>query len=461
MTHELARPTGTLPGMTLPSPAALRLRRLDRLRSGIASGAAPPDVSAGTPGELERPPRGRPWPDAVTLAAALGGDVVGEPGSPIVVVETVLRLPADLAGLSELPTPVDPLAPIVCLDTETTGLGTAAGTVPFLVGVGGWEDDRFRVRQLLLPDHPSERELLAILAAALPSATTLVTYNGRAFDWPLLVTRYRLHGQAAPRTAAHLDLLTLARQVWKHRLPDARLASVEAGVAGVTRADDLPGADIPERYFSWLRSGRPDMLVDVVRHNRQDIVSLALLLRVLSEEVLPARRAGRPGGLRAAGATEATVQPGDLAGLGRAYARHRRHEDALACFEAALERLAPWHGRDLQDRVAADRARVLARMGRRQEAAGAWEAVALDGGPLSALAWIQVAKAREHLDRDPRRALDAAQRAEALAARARLFGMPDRIVERDVGRRLARLRRAAQDARDKRRPVGRTVHGGS
>ncbi len=103
--------------------------------------------------------------------------------------------------------PVDPAPPLVCLDTETTGLGTAAGTVPFLVGVGAWEGDRFRVRQLLMPDHPSERALLDLLRDLLPAGATLVTYNGRTFDWPLLVTRYRMHGQAAPRYGQHLDLL--------------------------------------------------------------------------------------------------------------------------------------------------------------------------------------------------------------------------------------------------------------
>jgi tetratricopeptide (TPR) repeat protein len=430
--------------MTVPSAAALRLRRLDRLRA-----AAPPGPSVPLETELrlplEPPPRGRPAPDAWTLAFAVGGEVVASAAGPVVIAETVLRLPARLARLRDLPVPVDPGSTFVCLDTETTGLGTAAGTVPFLVGVGSWDADRFRVRQLLLTDQPSERTLLALLAEALPPGTTLVSYNGRAFDWPLLVARYRLHGQPPPRYEAHLDLLTVARQVWRHRLEDARLASVEHAVAGVTRADDLPGAAIPDRWFSWLRSGRPDLLVDVVRHNRQDIVSLALLLRALAEELLPARRAWAGG--TGAVATSPSVEPGDLAGLGRAYARHRRHEEARGCFEAALERLAPWHGRELQDRVAADRARVLARMGRREEAAGAWEAVALDGGPLAALAWIQVAKAREHQLKDVVRALDAAQRAEALAARARLFGMPDRIVERDVGTRLQRLRRLVAAAR--------------
>jgi len=464
-------------GMSAPSAAALRLRRLDRLRAATPVAVVPeipllPEPTR-VPGDgwepepfqhshddgtthrsapgLEPARRGRPGPDAWILAAALGGEVVATGAGPVVVVETVLRLPAGLDGLRDLPVPVDPTTPMVCLDTETTGLGTAAGTVPFLVGVGTWEGDRFGVRQMLMPDHPSERALLGILADALPTGATLVTYNGRTFDWPLLVARYRMHGQAAPRYGAHLDLLTVARQVWKHRLADARLASVEEGVAGVTRSDDLPGAAIPDRYFSWLRSGRPDLLVDVVRHNRQDIVSLALLLRVLAEELLPARmRWGAGRGPGPAG-EDALVQPGDLAGLGRAYARTKRHGDALGCYEAALERLAPWHGREIQDRVSADRARVLARMGRREEAAGAWEAVALDGGPLAALAWIQVAKAREHLGRDVARALDAAQRAEALAARARLFGMPDRIVERDVGKRLVRLRRLVATDRERTR----------
>ncbi|MFN8623184.1 MAG: ribonuclease H-like domain-containing protein, partial [Chloroflexota bacterium] len=235
--------------MSGPSPAALRLRRLERLRDAPPSGTA---VAAGgteavgpggaaetsvpeltlVPAALEPVRRGRTQPEARTLAAALDGEVIASPAGPVVIAETVLRLPARLDGLAELPVPVDPGTPFVCLDTETTGLGTAAGTVPFLIGIGTWEADRFRVRQLLMPDHPSERALLGILSDLLPPDTTLVTYNGRAFDWPLIVTRYRMHGRAAPRYGAHLDLLTLARQVWKHRLPDARLANVEAGVAG-------------------------------------------------------------------------------------------------------------------------------------------------------------------------------------------------------------------------------------
>ena len=357
---------------------------------------------------------------------------MGDPGAPAVLVETEVILPLPRDPLARLPVPVDPGAPLLCLDTETTGLGTGAGTVPFLVGTGSWAGDRFRVRQLLLPDHPAEPALLDRLGEELAGAGTLVTYNGRSFDWPLLVARHRLHGRAAAEPPGHLDLLPFARQVWRHRLPDARLGTVEAGIAGVRRTDDLPGALVPERWLTWLREEDADGLVDVLRHNRQDIVSLALLLRVVASELLPAALDGLP-------PTAAPVAPGDLAGIASLYARRARTEDALAAADAACERIGVHDRGEVATRVAILRARLLGRAGRQAEAAGAWEAIALDGGPGAALAWIQVAKDREHRLRDPADALCAARRAAALADRSAFAGRRDRIVERDLARRLPRL----------------------
>jgi hypothetical protein len=320
----------------------------------------------------------------------------------------------------------------MCLDTETTGLGTAAGTLPFLVALGRWQGDSMVIRQLLLPDQPDEPAFLDALERHLPPDAILVTYNGRSFDWPLIANRYRLHGRRPPRVADHLDLLPVARQLWRHRLPDARLASVEAGIASVTRRGDLPGALIPEMYFDWLRRGDPGVFPGILEHNHQDVLSLALLLRVLAHEVLPARRpsAGR------------AVPPRDLMGLGRLYGRKGRHEDALQCFETALERLVvPWQQRELQAHLGRERARTLGRLGRREEARSAWEAVALEGGPSAPHAWIQVAKWLEHGARDIPAATRAARRAEALAARLRFIGEPQPGVERDLVRRLGRLAR--------------------
>ena len=303
--------------------------------------------------------------------------------------DAVELLRPELDGLRELPDPIDPSQPLVLLDTETTGLGTGAGTLPFLVGVGTWEGERLR--------DPPAAAAGAVGRAGLssppwptliPPDAWLVTYNGRSFDWPLLVTRFRLHGRPAPAHAAHLDLLPLARRLWRHRLADARLASVEAGVCGVRRAHDLPGGLVPARYLDYLRSGHGGLLRDVLEHNRQDVVSMALLLRVLARDLAPVSAH--------AAARRVTVHPGDLGGLGRAYARRRRHEEALACFESALERLVDAWEAQRYEAIAIDRARTLTRLGLRAEAEGAWQAIALEGGRHAALAWLHVAKHREH-----------------------------------------------------------------
>ena len=164
------------------------------------------------------------------------------------------------------------------------------------------------------------------------------------------MTRYRLHGRPAPPHAAHLDLLPLARVLWRHRLADARLASVETAICGVRRAHDLPGGLVPARYLDYLRSGHGGLLREVLEHNHQDVVSMALLLRVLATDLAPASATRR---------APSSVDPGDLGGLGRAYARRRRHEEALACFDTALERLE-----DGRDRRALRGCRHRARHGR-------------------------------------------------------------------------------------------------
>jgi hypothetical protein len=430
VTLELAHPAPQAPAVTT-TDRAIRSHRLDRLRDLRPVGSSMPDPAGThglTPQGQLRPPGGT----AASLARGVGGTVLVSPSGEVVVVERSTSLPVDLGSLRDLPFPLDPGRPIVCLDTETTGLGTAAGTLPFLVALGRWQGDSMVIRQLLLPDHPDEPAFLDLLERHLPPDAILVTYNGRSFDWPLIANRYRLHGRRPPQVADHLDLLPVARQLWRHRLPDARLASVEAGIASVRRHGDLPGALIPEMYFDWLRRRVPDVFPPILEHNHQDVLSLALLLRILAHEVLPSRLP----------TTRQPVPPRDLMGLGRLYARHGRHADALQCYETAMGRLVlPWQQRELQAHLGRERARTLGRLGRREEARSAWEAVALEGGPAAPHAWIQVAKWLEHGARDIPAATRAARRAETLAARLRFVGQPQPGVERDLGRRLARLTR--------------------
>ena len=171
--------------------------------------------------------------------------------------------------------------PLVCLDTETTGLATATGTVAWLIGLGWWVGDRFRQVQLVLPDHADERALLTALAATIGPDAWLVTYNGRGFDWPLLVTRYRLARRAAPVHGGHLDLLPIVRRLFRHRMADARLQTAEIRVARPAPGRRRGGWEIPGRYLQFLRGGSGRGLVDVVRHNDQDVRSLARLLGYL------------------------------------------------------------------------------------------------------------------------------------------------------------------------------------
>jgi uncharacterized protein YprB with RNaseH-like and TPR domain len=423
VTSELARNEATLPGMNLPAAGDIRRSRLERLRGAKVRDA----------GEIRRPAIPEPRADrAERLAADVGGVVQATSQRGIVVVESREPMARNLDGLAWLPVPVDPGRPFVLFDTETTGLGTGTGTLPFLIGVGTWEGDEFVTRQLLLPEQSDEAGYLAAFEELIPEDACLVSYNGRGFDWPLLVSRFRLHGRRPPPFGQHFDLLPLARSLWKHRLADARLASVETDICGVHRPHDLPGALVPGRYLNYLRSGHGGLLRDVLEHNRQDVVSMALVLRVLALELAPVAHTGR---------ATAAVHPGDLGGLGRACLRQRRHAEALACFDAAMERLLePWETQRYES-IAIDRARTLTRMGLRDEAEGAWHAIALEGGRHAAWAWLHVAKHREHDARDFAAALRATERARSLAERSRLFGHRDRHVERDLARRVPRLRR--------------------
>lgn len=419
---------------------------------------------------------------AELMAEAVDGEIVRNERGVVVRCEpmTVL-LPVDRERLSTLPGQPPPDVPLVCLDTETTGLATAAGTMAFLVGLGWWEGDRFRQAQLLLPDQPEEPALLALLRDHIPTDGWLVTYNGRGFDWPLLVTRYRMARHEPPAHAGHLDLLPFVRRVYRHRMTNARLQTVETELLGLVRHEDVGGWEIPGRYLDFLRLGVVEPLVEVVRHNREDVRSLARLLAHVDVGFGDA-------------AARRSAHRGDLAGLARAFSRERRLDEALDCLDtavtlepapsrveaAAVDRLAagarrPPVGADPDDewwapsrpvdfggrpariplaaeppplhldspwteeRIVIERARILRRLGRYADAAEAWEGLAAGIGPFAPLAWIEVAKLREHRLGDVEGALVAVDRAASIVARRRALGRPDPRVERQLAHRRGRL----------------------
>ncbi len=184
------------------------------------------------------------------------------------------------------------------LDTETTGLSGGTGTVAFLVGLAWREADGLALAQYFLRDFNQENALLWAVGQCVSEAGVLVSYNGRCFDWPLLQTRLVMRRAAWP-SPPHFDLLTLARRIFRPRLPDCALQTIEQAVLDLHRADDLPGSLIPSRYFAWVRDGDPFVLDPVFTHNRQDVLSMVLLLArfeaVLrgSDDLHPLDRFGR------------------------------------------------------------------------------------------------------------------------------------------------------------------------
>jgi uncharacterized protein YprB with RNaseH-like and TPR domain len=428
------------------------------------------------PGTPDDPLPYRPRPSrelARRLADAVDGEVVEAAAGVYVRVDTgAIDLPIDRRRLATLPGQAPAERPLVCLDTETTGLATAAGTVAFLIGLGWWTGQTFRQVQLLLPDQGEEGVLLDQVGRHIPADAWLVTYNGRGFDWPLLVTRYRLARRAAPDHAGHLDLLPLVRRLFRHRMNDARLGTVERTLLGVVRHDDVDGWDIPGRYLGFLRGGPAQPLAPVVRHNGEDVRSLGRLLQHID------RGLGDP-------IARSSAPQGDLAGLARAFRRERRFDEAVDCLDAALaadpdpalaqpampvtptleepwwspRRRADFGGRPDrrsssagldrreafarpwdEERIAVDRAHLLRRMARTDEALLAWDSLACGPGRTAVLAAIEGAKLREHRLRDPVAAMATVERGLALADRRRARGSPEPALEADLRHRWRRLR---------------------
>jgi uncharacterized protein YprB with RNaseH-like and TPR domain len=255
-------------------------------------------------------------------------------------------------------------------DLETTGLAGGAGTQAFLVGCAVLEDGGFRIRQFLLPGFEHERALLLMLAAWTAPQATLVSFNGRSFDVPLIETRYLLHRLTFPLAdVPHLDMLPPARRLWKQRpsvagppLDDesCKLSVLERHLSGYHRIGDVPGLELPSRYFRFVRTGDACALEAVLEHNRIDLISLAMV----TARALTLIRQG----------PSISAHPREALGLGRVYERSGAREDAEACFAHAAA-LAARIGREPD--VHADALRRLAlcrrRAGRVAEAADAWQ----------------------------------------------------------------------------------------
>ncbi len=296
------------------------------------------------------------------------------------------------ARISELP-----IEKFIFFDTETSGLSGGTGTYAFMVGVGRYEGDEFILAQFFLRDPAEEPAMLEALAEFFAHGEVLVSYNGKSFDAPLLETRYKLHSIPLPfEDYAHLDLLHLARRLWRERLASRTLQSIEKHILGVTRtAEEVPGYEIPYLYFDYLRDKDARPMKGIFYHNEMDILSLAALLNHAGVML------NDPFG-------EKVEESLDIIAIAKLFEDMKKWDDAARLYEYGLAGDLPEE--DFQKAV--KRLAVLQRRrGDIDEAVKWWKRAAGEG---QIYAWVELAKHYEHRVKDYDLAEDATHRALSL-----------------------------------------------
>ena len=321
------------------------------------------------------------------------------------------------------------------LDTETSGLSGGTGTYAFLVGVARFVDDKFVLQQFFMRDPAEEPAMLEGLANFLAPCKALVTFNGKAFDAPLLATRYSLHRIPLPyKGYSHLDLLPLARRLWRDRLESRALKYLEEHVLDMTRtSEEVPGYEIPWLYFDYLRTGDARPLGGVFYHNAMDVLAMAALLTHINN-MLETPYDGH-------------VQHGlDFIALGKLFEDLGHWDDAARLFERGLQldpsTLPSVAGQGISESdfgVAVKRLSILQKKrGDLTEAVRLWEEAAGQG---HLYAFIELAKHYEHKKRNIKTALKWTRSARKCVEKMEMPAYVRKHWLDEIAHRLERLER--------------------
>ncbi|MDF1545598.1 MAG: ribonuclease H-like domain-containing protein [bacterium] len=304
---------------------------------------------------------------------------------------------------------------LLFFDTETTGLG-GSGAVAFLIGVGSVTESGFEVRQYLIPDFGDESAMLELLLDEFSADKTLVSFNGKSFDLPLLESRMIIN-RAARKVAHkhHIDILHASRRLFKRRLKDCTLVNLEEKLFGFQREDDIPGFLIPATYFDWIHDREIGELKNVMQHNRLDILSLYFILTLLADSY------NQQG--------ENLDAVADLYSLSRLFGRQKLTQKAHGiCHRIELE------SNGHEQEISFYNSLMFKRGGDTPRAVRIWTDLSTSDTRVSIKACIELSKYLEHNQRDFPEALRMAERAfrlsEANCGRTK-----------EIEHRLARLRK--------------------
>lgn len=312
----------------------------------------------------------------------LGAPAPPRPPKPIVELPRGFEKASTPFGIAALRQDVIPLPSLdphpgrfAYVDTETTGLSGGSGTYVFAAAVATPVDCGLRIAQVFLSEPAGEPAFLHALREEIDQASAIATFNGGSFDLPILRTRWVMARMPGELTRApHVDLLTMVRSLYRHRLESCTLRFVEERVLGYERDDPLPSALVPDAYFDYLRMGSRHFLEAALEHNRLDVLSLVhlhsrLLRRLRGSDVdMDAddwlalgkhrfRRGARADGWRALRNATAFASGHASATAGLMISRRLLRRGSVAAAESLLEWLESSARDDM--RIALARARLL------------------------------------------------------------------------------------------------------
>lgn len=315
------------------------------------------------------------------------------------------------------------------LDTETTGLSGGTGTVAFLVGAGFFEDEFFVLRQYFIRDYNEEPAMLSALNGLLSNRKGLVTFNGKAFDWNLLQTRFTFNRiKPALKQPIHIDLLFPSRRIWKLKLESCRLVSLEENILGEYRVNDIPGAMIPAVYFKYLEDRDASEIKRVIEHNGSDIVSMVSLLIKISS-IIENPESETDGNF-------------ELLGVGKIFETSGDNQVMINCYEACLQ-----SGDTMVKEIASRRlVGAYKRSKNYTRVLEHCENMLSASGGLNLPVMIEMAKHYEHREKDIEKAMEIV---ETAIRQAMQLGLRNNIHFLELKKRLERLKRKAQRKKDK------------
>ncbi|MDI3481611.1 MAG: uncharacterized protein PWQ97_1266 [Tepidanaerobacteraceae bacterium] len=309
----------------------------------------------------------------------------------------------------------------VFIDTETTGLAGGSGTYAFLIGAGYFEGRKFKLIQYFMRDYDEEPAVLHSLKNLVKEFECVVSFNGKAYDIPLLSTRFLINRMENPLDKPfHLDLLSSARRLFKERLPSLSLSSLETNLFSLQRKGDIPSFEIPSIYFRFLRDKDPNPLRPIFYHNRMDVLSLITLI------------------IKTAGALQDpfgsdVCREQDFYCLGKLYEDMEMFEESIKSYSKALE--IP----GVREKAYMRLSLLYKRLGRWNEAQRLWMRMAQDG-IHTVFALVELAKMYEHKTKEYDKAERVTRRALEAAYKRRGFAGNDSEQEiKELKKRLERI----------------------